>query len=49
MAINVIVSNIIDIVSKIDLVQEVKKFNITFSDYYDYYNQVISAKKGNLS
>jgi hypothetical protein len=45
----VIVSNIIDIVSNIRLLQQVKRFNITFSDYYEYYNNIISAKKPTLS
>lgn len=44
-----IVSNIIDIVSNIRLLNQVKRFNITFSDYYEYYNHIISAKKPNLS
>lgn len=38
-AINVIVSNIIYIVSNIDLLDRVKALhNITYSDYFTYYN-----------
>jgi hypothetical protein len=43
------VSNIIDIVSNIRLLKQVKRFNITFSDYYEYYNHIISAKEPILS